>query len=300
MTVFTRRSTLGLIAASGGVAACAVVADAKEGDTAATGSGHFLLDVPLLETGSPLRVWYHRPVSTGPDSQVVMVMHGQGRNADGYRDGWIPHAEALGLVIVAPEFDRGAFPGAREFNLGWMFDADGTPRARDRWSFSIVDLAFDAAAARFGSRRTTYGLFGHSAGGQFVHRFMLFMPTTRVERAISANSGWYTLPTLEQPFPYGAGGTTVTEADIAAYLGEPLVLLLGEADIDPAHSALNTDAEVMPQGPHRFARGQTFFAAGRREAERLGVPFGWTLQTVPGVAHSGSRMAGPAARLLKG
>lgn len=296
MSSLSRRETVAMLAIGGGVAACAGVPAPAAGAGAASGRGRFDLVAPFLDT--PMRVWTYRPATATADSRIVMVMHGQSRNADDYRDAWVDLAEAMDLIIVAPEFDREHFPGSRAYNLGWMFGEDGKPRPRADWSFSVVDLAFDAAVARFGSRRTTYAMFGHSAGAQFVHRFMLFMPGDRVEAAVSANAGWYTLPTADQPFPWGLAGAGVGQADIKAWLGKPLVVLLGEDDTNPNQDSLNRDPEVMPQGPHRLARGYNFFETGRREAGRLGAPFAWRLQTVPDVAHSGSRMAPAAAALL--
>ena len=46
----------------------------------------------------------------------------------------------------------------------------------------------------------------------------------------------------------------------------------------------------MAQGKCRFDRGHACFEAAKREAERLGVPFRWTLVEVPGVAHDARGM----------
>lgn len=296
MSPLTRRSTLALLTLGGGVAACVGLPDAVEAAGNQTGRGRFDLAMPFLDT--PMRVWTYRPSTATPDSRIVVVMHGQSRNADTYRDSWVGLADALDLIIVAPEFDQRCFPTSRAYNMGWMFGQDGKPRPREAWSFTVVDRAFDAAVQRFGSHRTTFAMFGHSAGAQFVHRYMMFMPADRVERAVSANAGWYTLPVADQAFPWGLRGAGASQADLTAYLQKPLIILLGEADTDENQSSLNRDPEVMPQGPHRFARGHNFFETGKAQAERLGVPFGWTLHTVPGVAHSGSRMAPAAAALL--
>src|SRR5271155_4121645 len=40
----------------------------------------------------------------------------------------------------------------------------------------------------------TYYLYGHSAGGQFAHRLVLFMPNARYQRVVAANPGYYTMP----------------------------------------------------------------------------------------------------------
>jgi len=64
----------------------------------------------------------------------------------------------------------------------------------------------------------------------------------------------------------------------------------GVLETDPNHKHLARDEAAQRQGPHRLARGQTFFEEGRALASRLGVPFAWTLAVVPEVGHLGTRM----------
>jgi len=86
-----------------------------------------------------------------------------------------------------------------------------------------------------------------------------------------------------------------------SFVQAPLLVLLGDQDTDPSqprpeiwHDAPGANA----QGSHRLARGQSFFQAGRRTAEALGVAFGWDMKVVPGVGHAGGKMAAVAIRML--
>jgi hypothetical protein len=151
---------------------------------------------------------------------------------------------------------------------------------------------------RFGATAARYSLYGHSAGAQFVHRFLLLSPSTNVDQAIAANAGWYTLPVFDQDFPYGLRGTGVTEAEVANFLRRPLVLQLGEADTDPRHPSLRRDAGSDLQGTNRFARGLNLMAVGWHEAARRGFALPWRVVTVPGVGHENGRMAADAAAVL--
>lgn len=289
-----RRTMLAGICAAAGTATLAPAALAAADWT---GRFRFDLSVPFLD-GRAMRIWGYRPRQAGPDAPIVFVLHGQGRNADEYRDYWVSRARRHGLIILAPEFDRENFPGALAYNLGRVLDESGALRPAGEWSFSVIEALFDLVRQRLGSNAAGYSIFGHSAGAQFVHRFMLFNPEARVLRAISANAGWYTWPDPERPYPYGFADAGLEDASIAAWLGAPMTIMLGDQDTDATQSSLNNTPPVRVQGPHRFARGQAMFEAARAEAERRGVAFGWGLETVPGVAHSGSRMSVHAADFL--
>lgn len=245
-------------------------------------------------------MWYYLPEQAQPDTPVLFVMHGVKRDANRYRDEWQPHAQKHGFIIVAPEFSEAAFPGSAGYNYGGTLDDKGRPQPREEWSFGLLEPIFDAVKAAAGNRSARYSIYGHSAGAQFVHRYLCFVPEARVEKAIAANAGWWTLPDLSVEFPYGLHGSVLDEAGLKTMLQRPLVVLLGTADTDPNHPYLRRSTEAMAQGAHRFARGQFFFAAGQKQAEQLGVPFGWKLATAPDVGHVDKDMAPFAVAQLFG
>ncbi len=251
-------------------------------------------------SGPALRVWTHTPQNVGPDTPIVIVMHGRGRDADRYRNEWRDLAKRHGFILAVPEFDAENFPGANAYNHGYFRDKQGHLRPRQLWSFSAIEPLFDDLKQRSGSQVEGYGLYGHSAGAQFVHRFVLLTPDARYRVAISANAGSYAFPDLAQDYPFGLKGAPVDEAGLQAVLQKPMVLLLGTADTDPAHPSLPHGRNADAQGPHRLARGQAFHAAGQAEAERSGVRFGWRVAYAPGIAHENGGMAGFAAPILAG
>lgn len=248
--------------------------------------------------GHQLTVWYYRPAAAPADAPVLFVIHGVGRNAEEYLNDWIEHADRENFLLVVPEFSKAEFPGEEAFNSGNLFDAAGQPVPRAQWSYSMIEPMFDAVRQRLGSTRNDYLIYGHSAGSQFVQRFLYFVPEARVTRVIAANAGWYMLPDLAVDFPYGLKGTPADAVALGTALARPVVVLLGEADTDPNHTALRHTPGADAQGLYRFARGQYFFAKARSAAETMKTPFNWTLATAPGIAHSNKDMAPFATRQL--
>lgn len=259
-----------------------------------TGSGVYERAEISGATNEPQRVFFHRPASWKPDRRVVFVMHGLGRNADGYRDAWAPLADRYGFLLICPEFSNSKYPRSAWHTYGGWRETDDPQRR----AFAVPDRVFAELPARFGVTATKYSLYGHSAGAQFTHRYLLLAPSTNVDQAIAANAGWYTMPVFDQPFPYGLAGTGLTPDDVRRFLTRPLVLQLGEADTDPDHESLRRNASADRQGLHRYARGLNYMAVAKREAEALGVRLAWRVVTVPGADHDNNKMAASAAAVL--
>lgn len=245
----------------------------------------------------PFTLNTYRPASYARDRPVVMVQHGVLRNGDDYRDFWVDAADKYNLLIVAPTFSNEAWPGVESYNNGRVFDGDGRARPVESWTYALVAKVFaDLRKAGVTTVDQAY-LFGHSAGGQFVHRLMSSQPHAPFCAVTAANPGWYTLPTFDCRFPEGLDGVGLDEGHLVRLLAYPLTILAGDQDIATDDPNLPSEPAAKRQGPHRFARALHYFEAGQREAQRRGVPFGWTLQVVPGIGHDGRAMSAACASL---
>jgi poly(3-hydroxybutyrate) depolymerase len=251
-----------------------------------------------VSQGRTIRVWTYEPPGAGPDAAVVFVLHGVRRNGEEYREPWIPLCQQYHCVALVPEFSARDWPGSRSYNNGNVRDETGKPLPQERWAFSAIDEIFAHYKDRSRNRTARYFIFGHSAGGQFVHRMALLRPDAAFAVAVAANPGAYTMPSWDVSWPFGMREAPADEAKLRAALSRRLVVLLGDRDIDPNDSQLPRSPEAMAQGPHRFARGHRFFDEARAAAARLGVPLRWQLQVVPGVAHDNKKMAPAAAALM--
>lgn len=249
--------------------------------------------------GPAVPVWYFRPEGTPASAPIVFVMHGVQRDADRYLSEWMDTAKANGFVVVVPQFTPEAFPGARGYNFGGAFTEGGKEVPRAQWSYSAIEPIFDAIRQVEQLSAPKYWLFGHSAGAQFVHRLTMLGLAKRMHAAISANAGSYMVATGEVGWPFGVSGAPGGEFDFARAFAAPLIVLLGAADNDPKHRSLPHQPEADAQGPHRFARGQHFYAAARSKAEREKLDFAWSCVIAPGVAHENGKMAAFAARIIR-
>lgn len=243
----------------------------------------------------PLSVNFYRPEAHGPEDPVVIVQHGMLRNGDEYRDFWIPAAEKHRLLIVAPTFSNEGFPKAEGYNNGLVLGADGSLQPYGSWIYSVLGRVFEALRNGGVTRRLQARLFGHSAGGQFSHRLLATQDHAPFESVIAANPGWYTLPTRDRDFPEGLGGIGLDENRLARWLAYPMHIFAGDQDISMDDPNLPAQQEALKQGPTRYARAHFVYDFARREAERLGLPFGWQLVRVAGVGHDGAAMSRAAA-----
>lgn len=280
----------------------ALIATRSPGDGAHAvvrpGRGVFTFDGYEPLEDRPVRIFYEAPPGDLDTAQILVVIPGHGRDAESYRDDWHRYVDDEHVVVLVPEFSEDDYPGVSSYNLGNLVDEDGHWTPTDEWSFRLVDAMFSFVADQLSSSQRTYALFGHSAGGQFVHRMIEFMPDNHVGRAVAANAGWYTMPQDDVDFPYGLAGSPVDEKSLGPAFAQHLTVLLGADDIDPHASNLRRDDEADRQGETRLARGLAYYAAARATATERSLRFRWRLSVVPGLAHSHTDMAEAAAPLL--
>ncbi len=139
------------------------------------------------------------------------------------------------MLVIAPEFGKEEFVRLNsrwewKYNTGNIVSWFGRDRREAGWYFEAVEQLFDAFRTSASSVMGYYVLFGHSAGGQFIHRMILFLPDARFALSIAANSGWYTMPDAAQAFPYGLSGAPYSEDRVNRALTRPLVVFLGLED----------------------------------------------------------------------
>jgi poly(3-hydroxybutyrate) depolymerase len=254
--------------------------------------------IPYIDPFHPersLTLECHRPATHTPDKPLVIVQHGMNRNGDEYRDAWVPVADRHGLLIVAITFPGESWPGSGPYNNGHVLADDGSVRAGESWSYAIPGRVFALLRAAGLATRAQAYLWGHSAGGQFVHRLMATQPHDIFEAVGAANAGWYSEPTLDRAFPEGLGGIGLTRDDLVKLLAFRLFIFAGDCDTETASDNLPKHDAAMQQGPHRFARAHYYLERGQAEAAALGVPCNWRIVVVPGIGHEGMRMSAFAA-----
>jgi poly(3-hydroxybutyrate) depolymerase len=262
------------------------------------GTGEITIDTGSAAHPVPMQVFYATPERITPRTRVVFVMHGAHRDASHYRDIWTPYAKQYGFIAVAPEFSQEQYPGVWHYQMGGVFDATGKREPPDTTAYAAIEKIFDAVRRKFRLNADTYDIFGHSAGGQFVHRMVLFWPQARIQLAIAANAGTYTVPDTSVPLPFGIGNAGLDRATLAHAFGTRLVVMVGSRDTNPNHRLLNRSPGAMKEGPNRLTRGKYFFDAARRAAQQAGVPFKWKFRIVEGVAHSASGMSVAASKII--
>lgn len=253
--------------------------------------------------------------------RVVVILHGDSRNADDYGRYTASAATTAGVMpstmIVAPQFIADA-DSPRDDQLYWTANSwkDGSESEAELRSWTIASFrVMDAllAALRKDYPTADIVLAGHSAGGQFVQRYAASNGVRSANRYVVMNPGSYvyldnrrwTQESLRplsaeeikscpgyDSYKYGLSGRPAslfapsTAAVTSSYLASPVTYLLGEADT-ARDSSLDIGCAAEWEGANRFERGTQFFQA---LSQLTGAGLTHQLIAVPGVAHEASRM----------
>jgi len=248
--------------------------------------------------GVQQKVYLTRSTGLASDRPIVFVLHEADRDAIKTRDEWHELAKKHEFLLVVPQFSDLDFPGSAGYEQGNVFGVDGRALPAASRSFSAIEPIFDEVRRRYKMTARGYSIYGRGAGGRFLHRFLFHLPQARVTQAVVADGVWYMLPVYNVEFPYGLRNSAVDSTNLAAALQSAVTVLLGEADVNPLYPVLNATAGILAQGPHCLARGQTFFDTAADTANRLGVPFGWQLVTVPEADHDDTLLPPTVISLL--
>ena len=242
-----------------------------------------------------VEILYITPNVINEDTEVIFVIHGNSRNADDYLSAWIPLVQNKNVIIAAPNFDKKNF---RYFFLLESAESNGTINERsDSYVNTSISLFFNYFKSRFALNANTYKMFGHSAGAQFTHRYMLLSNDQRISDTVIANAGWYTFLNGEQ-YPYGIKDTPIeiSSSHIRWFMSNKTSLLIGS--IDTNLNNVNSSAGAQKQGITRVDRADNYFKSLIDIADKKEIPFRWSYKVINDVGHDYQKMTPIAASIL--
>lgn len=255
---------------------------------------------PLAD--KPIKLFYYIPSTGNVERMPVLIsFHGAERLGINPIICWQEFAERDGFIILSPEFSR-KYYNENGYQFGNVFKTRECKELNpeEKWVYSAIEPMFDFFKKETGNRAKTYSIQGHSAGGQFVHRYLLAKPDARVDIAVASNPGtwtWisddgsvrdYTGPTT---WPYTIKGTPFDdERHLKAYFKRYLIVHLGDMDTDTTGAFVPTDPVALAEGAFRYERGKNYFADMKAYARSKGYSFRWDIAIVGGVGHRGKSM----------
>jgi len=245
-----------------------------------------------------IKVWTYKPKDWENGDKFLFVMHGGGRNADDYLNAWKEIADKNKILVVAPEFkNKFAKYTTNDYQEGNLFTFFGSENPKEEWAYEVIENIFDRIKTTNGFTNKTYDIFGHSAGGQFVHRMIMLMPEARIRNAVAANAGFYTFPDENLEYPYGLKNTPVPlDNSLKDSFKKHLIILLGENDNDPRLGTFRETELAMKQGANRLERGSNFYKEASELTKEESLVFNWEIDTVRNVGHNYKKMSSQAVK----
>ena len=176
-------------------------------------SSHVVCNAARFSSGGK-KVEYYRnhPLTGSPDfTRAVVVIHGNGRNADDYYNSVMEAKDVFpgvgdNTLVIAPRFQsEDDAPAADElyWSVGGWSRGDNSLDGAGYSSFSVADGLLESISSRF-PNVTELVIAGHGAGAQFVQRYagmgaVLDIRCDMKVRYVISNPGSYMWPTSQRP-----------------------------------------------------------------------------------------------------
>lgn len=257
------------------------------------GNGSFLYTEYAPFKEKPITVYYYIPSHGDIKSmRVLFSMHDARRSGKTARAMWRKFAERDGFIVLAPEYSSKIYRGLDPYQHGNVMRR-GKARPQEQWIYNTVEAIFDHFKKHTGSTAEVYDMHGHSAGGQFTHRFVMAMPNARLNIAVASNPGSVALPLVEglrnaetgkvYNWPFSVKNSPMaTNEYLEKAFARKLYVHIGKLDTANVGGGIS-----KLQGEHRVARGRNLYKTAKRVARKNHWEFNWEKVEVKNVGHSG-------------
>ena len=203
---------------------------------------HFLFNEP----GKDYEYLIYKPKSFKRNNGLLIIVHGGGRTARsvlGHLHFFKNLSEKSGLLLVVPYFSTTRF---KSYQL--LFEK--------REDLQLKKIISKVSKKYHADKRTIY-FWGHSGGGQFIHRYILFYPDG-IKSAIVSGPGFWTFPDYNTRYPYGLSNPyrVIPEglkAGLKIFTRVPIAVFTGEFD-NRRDASLNKSKRADHQGRNRVER----------------------------------------------
>jgi poly(3-hydroxybutyrate) depolymerase len=241
------------------------------------------------------------PTTLPEKPEILVLVHGTPpedetaeSNAQYYVTNWIDFAEKHGYILIAPAFNQEDFSSRRgDHAMGGYRGLFGREISADEWVLRLVKAHQQA----FGSVNEPFYLYGHSAGGQLLGRFLVTHPGS-VKKAVITSAATYPQPNPEVAWPFGMGelhtdieweADTIKHVDIVpdkqkwlAATQIPLTVIVGLNDTSQLPSSLIPGQK----GKNRYTIARNWIQDMAAFAEANGLESRFKLEIIPGQGHS--------------
>ncbi|HNT76519.1 MAG TPA: hypothetical protein PKH77_16020 [Anaerolineae bacterium] len=239
---------------------------------------------------------------TAPEQpEILVLIHGTPSkeetaesNARYYITAWVDFAEEQGYILLVPAFNQEDFSSSLgDHALGGYRGLFGREINADAWVLRLVKAYQEA----YGTSGAPFYLYGHSAGGQFVGRFLVTHPET-IKKAVISSAATYPQPNTEVTWPFGMGELhtdiewdtdTLKHVDIVpdkqqwlAATQVPLTVIVGLNDTSELPVALIPGQK----GRNRYTIARNWVKDMAAYAEANGTESRFKLEIIPGQGHS--------------
>ncbi|MDR3000216.1 MAG: hypothetical protein LBU89_03035 [Fibromonadaceae bacterium] len=233
-----------------------------------------------IKDGRTVEVHYALPAKINNNTKILFALHGASRIT--FIEAFKFLAKTDNIVVIAPAFSEEQFSEGHYQEIG----IDGNIDTPENWTSKIIDDIFLDFKKRYDLSNNKYILTGHSAGGQFAHRAVMFSESNYLDYAIASGAGQYTFPDYEVNYGLGIKNLPIHKDLIHKNFGRRLYILVGDLDNDPDCHCLPRSELLERQGFHRLERAENFYQASKDYCEQNNLFFNWELIIMENTTHA--------------